>query len=216
MDLRILCYGDSNTWGFSPRGGMRFPPGVRWPGVLVRCLGPGVTVLEEGLNGRTLLSLAPPGHPLNGAEALPSILKAHLPVELLILFLGINDLFAFREPSAAELAAGLRELLTAITAEAPGRPPQLPADRVVVLPPVSVNPEVGAVSLYRRQLEFSYRLAEEYARVARDLGCTFFDPGTVIASSALDGVHLEAEAHVRLGESLCAFLRRRYEALLRS
>jgi lysophospholipase L1-like esterase len=175
-----------------------------------------VTVLEEGLNGRTLLSFAPPGHPLNGAEALPSIVEAHLPVELLILFLGTNDLFAFQELSAAELAAGLRDLLTAITAEAGRRPPQLPAGRVVVLPPVPVNPEVGAVSLYRRQLELSHQVAGEYAGVARELGCSFFDPGAVIASSALDGVHLEAEAHIHLGESLCAFLRRRYEPLLRS
>jgi lysophospholipase L1-like esterase len=30
----ILCYGDSNTWGYEPATGNRFPEDVRWPGVL--------------------------------------------------------------------------------------------------------------------------------------------------------------------------------------
>ena len=57
---RILCYGDSNTWGYDPvetgtegSAAARFPEDVRWTGVLQRQLGPGYRVLEEGLNGRT-------------------------------------------------------------------------------------------------------------------------------------------------------------------
>jgi lysophospholipase L1-like esterase len=35
----VLCYGDSNTWGFDPETGERFPEDVRWPGVLRAKLG---------------------------------------------------------------------------------------------------------------------------------------------------------------------------------
>jgi len=35
----LLCFGDSNTWGYSPEDGTRFPPDVRWTGVLQKSLG---------------------------------------------------------------------------------------------------------------------------------------------------------------------------------
>ena len=47
----ILCFGDSNTWGYSPQTGTRFPPDIRWTGVLQKSLGDNYRVIEEGLNG---------------------------------------------------------------------------------------------------------------------------------------------------------------------
>src|SRR6266516_4181770 len=35
----ILCFGDSNTWGYPPGGGERLPRDIRWPGALQRLLG---------------------------------------------------------------------------------------------------------------------------------------------------------------------------------
>ena len=49
----IVAFGDSNTWGYDPAAGVRFPPDVRWTGVMRRELGDGHSVIEEGLNGRT-------------------------------------------------------------------------------------------------------------------------------------------------------------------
>lgn len=49
----ILCYGDSNTWGYDPVTGGRLERDRRWPGVLRTQLGEGYLVIEEGLNGRT-------------------------------------------------------------------------------------------------------------------------------------------------------------------
>ena len=50
---RILCFGDSNTWGYDPATQDRFDRATRWPGVLREQLGTGYEVIEEGLNGRT-------------------------------------------------------------------------------------------------------------------------------------------------------------------
>jgi lysophospholipase L1-like esterase len=41
-----------------------------------------------------------------------------------------------------------------------------------------------------------------YAEVARDRGCDFFDAGQVTTSSAVDGVHLDADQHAALGTAL--------------
>jgi lysophospholipase L1-like esterase len=49
----LLCYGDSNTWGYDPATRTRYLPHVRWTGVLAARLGAEYRVVEEGLNGRT-------------------------------------------------------------------------------------------------------------------------------------------------------------------
>ena len=37
----IVAFGDSNTWGYDPATATRFPPDVRWTGVMRRELGDG-------------------------------------------------------------------------------------------------------------------------------------------------------------------------------
>jgi len=44
----ILCYGDSNTYGYNPVNGLRYPKDVRWTGVLQKLLGEQYAVIEEG------------------------------------------------------------------------------------------------------------------------------------------------------------------------
>ena len=89
---RILCYGDSNTWGFIPGTGERYPADVRWPGVLAALLGRGVHVVENGINGRTT-AIDDPGYPCrNGKEGLGYALLAEKPFDLVILMLGTNEL----------------------------------------------------------------------------------------------------------------------------
>jgi hypothetical protein len=49
----IVAFGDSNTWGYDPATGGRFPRAQRWTNVLQRELGADFEVIAEGLNGRT-------------------------------------------------------------------------------------------------------------------------------------------------------------------
>ena len=49
----ILCFGDSNTWGYNSSNQQRFGPDERWTGVLRKKLGAGFRIIKEGLNGRT-------------------------------------------------------------------------------------------------------------------------------------------------------------------
>lgn len=88
----ILCYGDSNTWGYTPGTGERHAPDVRWTGVLRRLLGEGWEVLEEGMNGRTTVFDNPMSQGRNGSAYLLTCLETHKPLDLVILMLGTNDL----------------------------------------------------------------------------------------------------------------------------
>ena len=45
-------------------------------------------------------------------------------------------------------------------------------------------------------------LAFAYQSVCDELGCHFFDAATVTTASRVDGVHLDAEQHVVLGQAL--------------
>ena len=58
----LLCFGDSNTWGYIPgSNGRRFPRDARWPVRLQRALGDALEVIAEGLNGRTATMDSPVG-----------------------------------------------------------------------------------------------------------------------------------------------------------
>jgi lysophospholipase L1-like esterase len=89
----ILCYGDSLTWGFNPKTKKRMGEKERWTGVLKINLGQDYHIIEEELNGRTTVWDDPfNGGYKNGMEYLIPCLGSHKPLDLVILFLGTNDL----------------------------------------------------------------------------------------------------------------------------
>ena len=51
--MNVLFYGDSNTWGFDPETGQRYPYPLRWTSVCARLLGPEYNCIPCGMNGRT-------------------------------------------------------------------------------------------------------------------------------------------------------------------
>jgi len=89
---RILCYGDSLTWGFNPNDWSRYEPDQIWTGVLQNSLGNEFQVITEALPGRTTSFNSPFLPYRNGVESLPLILESHSPLNLVVFFLGINDL----------------------------------------------------------------------------------------------------------------------------
>lgn len=88
----ILCYGDSNTYGYNPVNGLRYPKDVRWTGVLQKLLGEQYAVIEEGCNGRTTVfeDIAEPWKA--GLGYLKPCLNTHKPIDFVIMMLGSNDL----------------------------------------------------------------------------------------------------------------------------
>ncbi|MGE2837109.1 SGNH/GDSL hydrolase family protein [Mycobacterium sp. SMC-4] len=205
---RILCFGDSLTWGWVPvADGMpteRFPADVRWTGVLADRLGDGFEVVEEGLSARTTNLDDPTDTRLNGAKYLPSCLAGHLPLDLVILMLGTNDTKAYFHRSPLDIALGMSVLATQVLTSAGGVGTGYPAPQVLVVapPPMSATPHPWFRLIFEGSQDKTARLAEVYSAMASFMKVPFFDAGSVISTDGVDGVHFTEENNRALGEAL--------------
>jgi lysophospholipase L1-like esterase len=203
---RVLCYGDSNTWGYDPDTGTRFPPDVRWTGVLANRLGSGYTVIEEGLNGRTTRWDDPLEQGRDGLTFLRPCIDSQMPLDLLIVMLGTNDLkhrFRLTASDIAESAAGLAEEARRLATAQDGAR----AEVLLVAPP-ALTRLTDLDQMFDGARETSRQLAHYFGVLAGRRGLPWFDAGSVIACSDLDGIHFEADAHRTLGEALADEVRR--------
>lgn len=209
----ILCYGDSNTWGFIPESiteafPRRHPREVRWTGVLQRELGPEYHVIEEGQNGRTTVHDDMINLHRNGRTYLPACLESHKPIDLVILMLGTNDLKVTYNLPPAEIAAGAGQLVKMILNSDSG--PQAKAPKVLLMAPPALGhmphlPDV-AEKLEGAQAK-SKRFPTCYEAIAKQLGCAFFNSQGIVQPSTTDGIHLEAIEHAKLGKALAGAVR---------
>lgn len=196
----ILCYGDSNTWGWPPGGMGRYPASQRWPGVLGIELGDGFHIIEAGQPGRSLRS----NFSLGGEEhaELFKYLDSDDGIDLVIIMLGANDVISRPAQSSAEITADLEVLMSRILSRRGAREGEKPKAMIISPPHLEVDSMERFGSFDDILVRKSKELSEHYRRVAQDLGCAFFDAAQVICSSPMDGVHLEAGAHVVLGQTL--------------
>ncbi|WP_165224541.1 SGNH/GDSL hydrolase family protein [Affinirhizobium pseudoryzae] len=202
----ILAFGDSLTWGADPTTGLRHPIAYRWPDVLERELGGEARVISEGLGGRTTCYDDHTGPSCrNGAKALQVALASHMPLDLVIIMLGTNDLKPVFGGQAEPAVSGMRRLVQ-IVETFPYKPKTAVPRLLIVAPPPCVAGPSGTPAAGRRIAE-SERLAPLYQALATELGHAFFDAGRVAKASPIDGVHLSAEATQAIGQALAAPVR---------
>ncbi|WP_315928007.1 SGNH/GDSL hydrolase family protein [Mesorhizobium sp. SP-1A] len=204
----VLCYGDSLTWGYDTAGPGRHALEDRWPSVLQARLGEGVQVIAEGLNGRTTafdewLS----GADRNGARVLPTMLMTHAPLDLIVILLGSNDMKPWIHGNPAAAARGIERLVDIVRSH--DYPFGWPAPQILIVspPPIARTENVEFAAMFAGGTEGSAQLAPLYAAVADQAGCGFFDAGSAVSVTPLDGVHLDAENTRRLGEALAPVVR---------
>ena len=203
MVRTILCYGDSNTWGFDPESGERFPEEVRWPGVLRTKLGNEYRVIEEGLSGRTTVWDDPiEGVHKNGRTYLRPCLESHSPIDLVTLMLGTNDLKKRFGSSASDIAQGAAQLAEMVSRSGCGPGGGAPVVLLISPPPVAALSDMA--EMFEGANEKSGRFSEHYKHFAEQHGCEYFAASAVIVSSDVDGIHLEADEHRKLGEAITA------------
>jgi lysophospholipase L1-like esterase len=201
----VLCYGDSNTWGYDPATQKRFARSQRWTGVLQHELGDRYHVIEEGCNGRTTVWDDPIEGYKNGKEYLVPCLVSHTPLDLVVIMLGTNDLKLRFSVSAFDIAHGAGVLVDVVQKSDSGPDEAAPPVLLVAPPPVTRLTEFA--EMFEGAEEKSKKFAYHYRRVAEEYGCEFLDSSQFIACSDLDGIHFEADAHRSLGKAVAAKVR---------
>ena len=206
----ILCYGDSNTWGFVPGSPNyetfykeRYPRDVRWTGLLQHWLGDDYYVIEEGLNARTTNVDYKDFPGRNGKTYLLPCLYSHAPLDLVILCLGVNDLKVEFNRSADDIAAGLEELITIIQGTLYGADMQSAPNILLVNNTLLTNESFAGPNgelVFAGAIEKARQLPQKLADLAEKKKCHFLDVTPHVAFSAIDGIHLDAAGNKKFAE----------------
>lgn len=210
----VLCFGDSNTWGYDPDASFgqpfprRHPREVRWTGVLADALGADWRIIEEGQCGRTTVHDDPFNVARNGLDYLPACLESHQPLDLVILMLGTNDLKAIHNAPAGEIATGVGVLARLILQSTAG-PGNVPPKLLVVAPPAvaSMGHLPDLAEKFAGADVKARRFPVLYRAMARQFGAAFLDAQAHTTPSPLDALHLDATSHASLGLAIAKAVR---------
>jgi lysophospholipase L1-like esterase len=199
----VLAFGDSLTWGFQAGTWTRHPLEDRWPNVLAAGLGGKVRVIEEGQNGRMTVHDDPyVMENRNGAVALPVLLSTHQPLDLVIIMLGSNDLKWEGRQRAIDARLGMARLIE-ITRRHDYRPGCTVPELLLMSPPHLARTEDEDFAFYfEHAIAESKNLGYQYARLASEAGCHFFDAAGVASADPTDGIHLDVANTRAIGNAL--------------
>lgn len=203
----IMCFGDSNTYGYIPKTADRYDEDVRWTGILNhRVKDLGYRVVEEGLVGRTTVfpDNLRPGR--KGSEFLPVLMESHYPVDTVVLMLGTNDCKTVYGASPEVIGKGIEKLLRQIKAANENT-------KILLVSPIYLGENVWREEFDpefdEKSVETSKRLKDVYIRLATEYGCDFLAASDVADPSAADQEHLTEEGHRALAEAIFTALQSR-------
>ena len=177
--MRILCFGDSNTWGFDPRSflGSRYPAPNRWPDIIREKSG---IILENwGENGREI--------PKNGWRIPLN------PTDILIIMLGTNNLL--QGYTAEEATQSMAHFLKTVP---------LPSSQILLVAPPGLQP--GAWITEKSVLTESAAFAEHLRKLSHTYGTHYLNADEWIIPLTYDGVHFTEEGHIRFAHHLYSYL----------
>ena len=192
VERRIVCCGDSNTYGYDPRSWMggRYPPQIRWTDQL-EALSPGRRVINLGENGREI-----PRRPWE-LQRLEEALRRAAPVDVLTVMLGGNDLLQMAVPQAEQVSRRMEALLAWLEMRR-GQWGESTRLLLVAPPPMRRGAWVDQDAL----VEESRRLGECYRALAQGRGIPFADAGAWEVELAFDGVHFTPRGHLAFARGM--------------
>ena len=208
----IMCYGDSNTWGFMPKlepsvieTDNRYPWGVRWTSRLQISLGADYRVIEDGLNGRTTMLDCPMEDHRNGLKDIDVCLMTNKPIDLVIIMLGTNDTKIVFNMTPYVIAHGIERLIERIRTGGNGHNGTSP--EILVVSPIRMGDDVEDRWLFgefdKASVARDRQLAKFFKIAADKAGVHFLDAGAYVSADPADCIHMNADGHAKLAELLC-------------
>lgn len=200
---RIVCFGDSLTWGYDPETRTRFSEEIRWTQVMQKLLGDGYTVIEEGQNGRTIATEDPAEGEKNGLKYIGPCMESQSPFDLLIIMLGSNDCKRKFAYSSMDIAGEMQIMLEKV--QAYNRFRCKDAFKVLLISPPYVSDAIRESWLgdsfgYENAVKLTKELAGWYKTLSDMYDCEYLDAAQYVQASDADGCHLDAQNQKKLGE----------------
>ena len=194
---KILCYGDSNTFGFNPLNGKRFDEKTRWSGILKKALFENYEIIEEGLNNRTAFVNNPNGIEYNTNVQLLKILETYNDIKYLILSVGVNDFQFQYDLNSKTLESELKALLEKILNK---------NIKPIIILPNKLDEKIfnGYFSCLfnEKSILKSKELSKIYQKIASELNCQFIDTSTFTTPSEIDGLHYDETSHRLIAQEI--------------
>lgn len=198
---KILCFGDSNTFGYIPNNGARYDKNTRWTGVLSLLSHGKFEIIEGGCNNRTAFAANPAGKIFTGYEILPELLTDDF--DAVVLTIGINDTQFLYNLSSIEIASGVEKLINIVKVKSPQ------AKIILVAPSILTEDVLNgnfACLFDRTSIEKSRQLPLLYQKIAEKQNIEFLDLNSVAKTSSLDGLHYAPEQHLKIAQAIFTIL----------
>ena len=199
---KIICYGDSNTFGFNPKDGSRFDENTRWTSKLQNILGNDYNVVNEGLCDRTGFVNNPKGFLFSAQKHFPKMITKTDNIDLIILAVGSNDLQFQYDVSFGAIEKGLEKLINIA---------QEKTENIIIVPPVMLSEKVleGFFSYQfdKTSIIKSKKVGRIFRQIANVYHCGYFDINKITSPSDYDGLHYDENSHILIAEKLVNFIK---------
>ena len=198
---KILCYGDSNTFGYNPCDASRYDEHTRWTAILQNILGDEYEVIEQGMCDRTGIADNDKGLAFSAQKHFPAFMSDAKGVDILVLWLGTNDLQFKYNLSLDEIENGLEKLILVA---------QNYTEKIVLIPSVELSDNI-LDGYFRCQFDNisvskSKEMSKIYTKLSQIYNLEYFDINKFVKPSATDGLHYDSEGHRIIAQKLSEFL----------
>lgn len=189
MQKEVLCFGDSNVFGYNPSDGSRYPADIRWSGLVKEYFKNKLKIVEAGCNNRTIFE-NPNGKNYSGIDILKEyLLKKYFGIVFLI---GINDFQNIYTISDETLYLGLENLIL-ISRKI------VPDIKILLLCPNKLDDRIlsGPFSLLfdKKSISKSQSVEKIYSNIAKKYKTDYINLNDFVKTSSIDGLHYDVNNH---------------------
>ena len=199
---KIICYGDSNTFGYNPVDGSRFDENTRWTGILQKNLVEDFEVVNEGACDRTGFADNPKGFLYSAQRHFPKMISKTNNIDLLILWIGTNDLQFQYDIGFNAIEKGFEKLILQAKEK---------SKKIIVIPSVVLNENVLKGTFNFQFDETSIGKSKKVERIYKHLSniehCEYFNINKIVNPSEIDGLHYDEKSHKLIAEKLTEFIK---------
>ena len=190
---KVLCFGDSNVFGFNPTDGSRYNENIRWSGLLKKYFSNSIQIIEAGCNNRVTFD-----NGIADCSGIVSLQKFTISGFFAIIFLiGINDLQKIYHLNSDDILMNLCNLIQVVKN-------QSPKTKILMLSPAKINKNIlnsGFSALFNElSVEKSKNMIEIFKECKSKYNFDLIDLNEYVTTSNIDGLHFDIENHRKIFE----------------